>query len=235
MRSKVIVVDDFYPDPDVIRARALRSTFGDLNPVDYPGYASKLALDASMLRRRFSELVGGEVYVDKARLTWGGFRYITAESGVNTKAHADIRAIDWAGMVYLTPDAPMSAGTGFYRHKETGFEAPPTDRQARALGFCDAVEFDARVTSPDKADLSKWELTGWVGPVYNRLVLFRGCELYHAPLGGCGDGPETARLTHNFFFTVIPAPGTPAYPVQDRSTALDTEEEAWRSEQPVAL
>jgi len=56
------------------------------------------------------------------------------------------------------------------------------------------------VARRDMADLDKWELVRQVGPVYNRLVLFRGCEMYHAPLGGIGDSPRTARLTHNFFF-----------------------------------
>lgn len=215
MQSKVIVVDDFYPDPDAIRALALQSKFADINPVpiDHPGHASRLSIEASSLRPRFADLVGGEVRAGKAMLSWGGFRYITAESGSRARIHTDSRANDWAAMVYLTPDPPMGVGTGFYRHKRTGLDTPPTDRQARALGFCDASEFDIRVTSRDKADPSKWELIDQVGPAYNRLVLFRGSELYHAPLGGCGDSPETARLTHNFFFTVIPEPGTAAYPV----------------------
>jgi len=32
----------------------------------------------------------------------GGFRFITTESGMRGKVHADT-AVDWAGMVYLTP------------------------------------------------------------------------------------------------------------------------------------
>lgn len=210
MRSHVILVDNFYANPEAVRERALKSQYADISPTDYPGFASRVTIDSKSLKQRFGELVGAELNVDKARFTWGGFRFITRSSGMRPKVHADT-AVDWAGMVYLTPDAPVEAGTGFYRHRSTGFESPPSDRQARALGYCDAAEFDDRVIRQDKADLSKWEVVGRVAPVYNRLVLFRGAEAYHAPLAGCGDSAETARLTHIFFFNVIPDPGVAAF------------------------
>jgi hypothetical protein len=212
MQSKVIIVDDFYANPDAVRRRALRSHYADITPTDYPGYGSKQTIDSASLRDRFRELIGAELNIDTSRFTWGGFRFITEESGKHPKVHADV-AVDWAGMVYLTPDVPMRSGTAFFRHRETGFDAPPTDREARALGFADASEFDDKVIRRDKADLSKWEQIARIGPVYNRLILFRGAEHYHAPMGGYGDSPETARLTHIFFFNIIPHPGTPAYPV----------------------
>lgn len=212
MRSRVIIVDDFYANPDAVRARGLQSRYADISPTDFPGYASKLSIESQSLEARFSELVGARLNIDSARFTWGGFRFITEESGKGAKVHADV-AVDWAGMVYLTRGAPMNLGTAFYRHRKTGFETPPTDRQARALGYADASEFADEVIRPDMHDLSKWERVAHIAPLYNRLILFRGGEFYHAPLGGCGDSPETARLTHIFFFNVIPDPGTPARPV----------------------
>jgi hypothetical protein len=203
VHSKVIIVDDFYARPEKVRARALTSDYANIAPTDYPGYASRLRLETEALQNLFADLVGSELHVDKGRFTWGGFRFITEESGKYPKVHADV-AIDWAGMVYLTPNAPMSAGTAFYRHKETGFESPPTDRQARALGFSDASEFDDKIIRRDKADLSKWEQIACIEPVYNRLIIFRGGEFYHAPIGGCGSSPETARLIHVFFFNEMP-------------------------------
>jgi hypothetical protein len=214
--DRTIVVDNFYAHPAAVRERALRSQYADISPTDYPGFASRMTIDSQSLRRRFAELVGSELNVDAARFTWGGFRFITEKSARGSKVHADT-AVDWAGMVYLTPDAPMSAGTGFFKHKPSGFDTPPTDRQARSLGYCDAAHFDDAVIRQDKADFSKWELIGQVEPVYNRLVLFRGGEQYHAPLGGCGDSPETARLTHIFFFNVVPDPGVAARRVPVRA------------------
>jgi hypothetical protein len=203
MRSNLIIVDDFYTHPEKVRAKALASAYANIEATDYPGYASKLRLDAPTLRQRFSELIGADINVDSARFTWGNFRFVTEETGARAKVHADV-AVDWAGMVYLTPGAPLRAGTAFFRHRETGFEGPPSNRQARALGYCDAQDFDDRVIQRDKADLSKWECVSTIEPCYNRLVLFRGSEIYHAPLGGTGHDPQTARLTHIFFFNEYP-------------------------------
>ncbi|QSB17011.1 hypothetical protein JQS43_12510 [Natronosporangium hydrolyticum] len=199
MRKRLVVVDGFYADPDAVRQLALNSAFNSADRYNYPGWQSNKALRTDALQARIEGILGRGIDVDPDRLTWGGFRLITDETGERTKVHAD-SAVDWAGMVYLTPDAPSSAGTGFFRHRETGRERPPTDREARRLGFADADEFEERVVRRDMADLSKWEIVSWVGPTYNRLVLFRGCEFYHAPLGGLGDRPANARLTHNFFF-----------------------------------
>lgn len=204
MQSKVIIVDDFYAKPEKVRERALTSIYADIAATDYPGFASKLRLESKALQTLFGDLVNFDLNVDKSRFTWGGFRFITEESGKYPKVHADV-ATDWAGMVYLTPNAPMSAGTAFFRHKETGFDAPPTNREARALGYSDAAEFDDKVIRPDKADLSKWEQIARIEPLFNRLILFRGSEFYHAPIGGCGNSPETARLTHVFFFNEMPS------------------------------
>lgn len=217
MQSKVIIVDDFYTSPDAVRARALTSEYANIEPTDYPGYASRLRLEAASLEQTISSLIGAELNIDSARFTWGGFRFITAASGSAPKVHADV-AVDWAGMVYLTPDAPMAAGTALFRHRATGFTGPPSDREARALGFADASEFDDRIIRRDKADLSKWEQIARIGPVYNRLILFRGGECYHAPMGGCGSGPTDARLTHIFFFNEKPHPGNPVHRVAAEAT-----------------
>jgi hypothetical protein len=203
MTQNVIIVEDFYAQPLKLREMALQSRYADISATDYPGYASQVRLETKVVERTFSKLVGAPLLIDRERFTWGGFRFITAQSGSKPIVHADVAA-DWAGMVYLTPDCDMAVGTGLYRHKDTGLTGPPNDREARALGYCDAATFDEEVIQKDKADLSKWELCRVIEPVFNRLVLFRGGDNYHAPLGGCGDEPKTARLTHLFFFNERP-------------------------------
>lgn len=206
MERNVIVVDDFYPDPDAVRKRAIEAEYANIVETDYPGFASRLILDSKAIEARFSDLVGTPLNVDRARFTWGGFRYITEESGRHPIVHAD-EAADWAAMVYLTPNAPMSAGTGLYEHKATGLWGPPSDREARALGYADSSAFDDAVIQPDKANISRWNRIAEIGPVYNRLVLFRGSSVYHAPMAGSGSGPHDARLTHIFFFNEMPQAG----------------------------
>lgn len=201
MRTKMLIIEDFYPNPDAVREFALRTSFASAGKYNYPGWQSNKALHNDALREAFERHLGERIEVDTERYTWGGFRLITEETGALTKVHADV-AVDWAAMVYLSPDAPMRAGTGFFRHRKTGLHAPPSDREAREMGYEDAGEFELEVARREMADLDRWELVSSVAPVYNRLLLFRGCEFYHAPLGGFGNSPETARMTHNFFFNV---------------------------------
>ncbi|MFS0593223.1 DUF6445 family protein [Cytobacillus horneckiae] len=200
MDKRIIVVDNFYSNPDAIRSFAFKSGFSSGAKYNYPGYQSeKRFVNIDAIQGAFEKLIGKKIDLDLDRFTFGGFRIITSETGAKTKVHAD-SVIDWAGLVFLTPNAPMSSGFGVLRHKETNRISPPTDKEAREMGFEDAQEFEREIVHRDMADLSKWELVNFIGPVYNRLVLFRGNELYHAPLGGVGAKPEEARLTHNFFF-----------------------------------
>ncbi|MCP3033466.1 DUF6445 family protein [Halobacillus sp. A1] len=198
MDKKIILVEDFYSQPDQIRSLALDEQYASVAKLNYPGYQSHKVFSSDSLRISFEKLVGNQIVVDTDRFTFGGFRLITEETGSLPKVHAD--TIDWAAMVFLTPDAPADKGLGFYRHKETGLEGPPSDHKARELGFEDATEFEREVIHRDQADLSCWELVSSVSPVYNRLVMFKGRELYHAPISGFGDSPENCRITHNFFF-----------------------------------
>ncbi|MFG2235574.1 DUF6445 family protein [Streptomyces sp. NPDC048723] len=204
--DRIIVVDQFYADPDKTRDFALSHKYRSAAAFNYPGWQSEKMVQSPALVEAFSELIGAAAVVDFDSFTFGGFRLATEETGRLANVHAD-QAADWAGMVYLTPNVPDNAGTGFFRHRATGLERPPTDAEARAAGYGDAFSFEERAIIPDYADVAAWELVEWVAPVYNRLILFRGSELYHASLGGCGNSPETARLTHNFFFNEVSSQG----------------------------
>lgn len=194
----IIVVDEFYKAPELVRQMAMCATYASAAAFNFPGWQSTKAYVPAALSEVFSGLLGETVSVDPARVTWGQFRIIQAEAGAVRKVHAD-RSIDWAGMVYLTPGLTANEGTGFFEHA-TGFAGPPTDHDARRLGFADATEFDQLATRPDSADPTKWKLLDVVEPRFNRLVLFRGSALYHAPLGGAGTEKHSGRLTQNFFF-----------------------------------
>ncbi len=87
----------------------------------------------------------------------------------------------WAGVLYLTPDAPLSGGTALYRHKASG------DR------FKVGEDHESY-------DYTKWEQVDRVGNVFNRLVLYRG-DMFHASLDYFGSTYEDARLIQTFFFT----------------------------------
>ncbi|KZE80764.1 hypothetical protein AV654_10420 [Paenibacillus elgii] len=198
MDTKVIVVDNFYLKPDLVRNLAIKDDYRSGAKNNYPGYESHRFFGIDTLAEVFQKLIGKQIYYNPDRFTFGGFRIITEKTGFMPKVHAD--SVDWAGLIFLTPEAALDKGVGFYRHLETGFESPPTDKDARKKGYEDSNEFERQVIYRDQADLSKWELMSFISPVYNRLVLFKGRDLYHAPLGGFGENPGNARLTQNFFF-----------------------------------
>jgi hypothetical protein len=205
MTPDLIVVDDFYGDPDAVRRLALGDRFHSGAAHNYPGWQSHAAVANQRMADTFGALIGRPVAPNLDRFTWGAFRLITGDTGRMVKIHADT-GVDWAAMVYLTPDADPAQGTGFFRHRETGLTGPPTERAARLMGYADRNAFEEQVARRDMAELDRWELVTRVAPKYNRLVLFRGGRYYHAPLGGAGATPETSRLTHSFFFDeAVPA------------------------------
>lgn len=199
MQNKIIVIENFYKNPQLIRNLAIKSDYSSVAKLNYPGYQSDKEFDANGIIEAFEKIVGNKIENPKGRFTFGGFRLITENTGKILKVHADT-IIDWAGLVFLTPNAPLDSGLGIYKHKETGLTGPPTDEEARQLGYEDASEFERCVIRRDMDNLSKWELISFIGNQFNRLVLIKGCELYHAPMKGFGENTENCRITQNFFF-----------------------------------
>ena len=71
---------------------------------------------------------------------------------------------EWAGIIYLTPNAPLNSGTGFFKHKETGIETLEE--------YNNSNEKIKKIIDNDGNDMEKWELIDYIGNKYNRLVLF---------------------------------------------------------------
>ncbi|SFX75964.1 hypothetical protein SAMN04487866_1236 [Thermoactinomyces sp. DSM 45891] len=197
-RNKMIIVtDNFYADPDLVRSFALDATYSSGAQYNYPGYQSKKRLvNANALKESFERILGKKIEYNIEN--FGSFRIMTKESGDIINVHVD--ATDWAGLVFLAPNAPADAGMGIFRHRETGLMSPPSDKEARKKGFEDAQEYENLIVHRDKTNRELWELVQDIEPVYNRLVLIRGNSLYHAPIRGFGDNSNNSRLTHNFFF-----------------------------------
>ena len=95
-------------------------------------------------------------------------------------------------MLYLTPDAPVSHGTGLFRDKETKSIRCTPNLRISTEGFTGTWE---------EKENSQWELHTYVGNIYNRLVMYPA-EYWHAPFNaGWGHDKETGRLVQVCFFT----------------------------------
>jgi hypothetical protein len=183
MMTSIIVADGFYSDPLLVRAAALSSRF-DVRG-NYPGLRTQPFLNPS-IRDTIQMLVRIPIAFWPEDEYNGAFQYATARD--RTWIHAD-QTTNYAGVVYLTPNAPATSGTSFYQHIPTGLRYYPTSREIQAL--CDH----------DSQDYTKWLKLDSVANVFNRIILFDSRQ-YHASDLYFGDSLSNARLFQTFFFNV---------------------------------
>lgn len=188
MKVQTIIVDDFYKNPDEVRTFALSQEFSQLG--NYPGQRTKPFL-AENVKNSIQEIIRPHA----GEITWwgddstGSFQYTTAVD--RSWIHSD-DTTDWAAVLYLTPDAPLSSGTGLFRHKETGI------RRWRSSEHPDEVNANSPANMHSQ-DVTKWEMVDRIGNIYNRMILYRG-DLFHVSLDYFGSDKENGRLFQVFFF-----------------------------------
>jgi hypothetical protein len=189
MRVEMISIADFYGNPDDVRKFAMGQEFYE-EPHHFPGKRTQPFLNDSTKEciQKVIKPFAGDV------TNWGtisgSFQYTTAAD--RSWIHTDGTTM-WAGVLYLTPDAPLSAGTGLFRHKLTGLNgyvfAHHTEEENKKVPLY----------TTDYYDYTKWDLVDRVGNVFNRLIIYRG-DLFHVSLDYFGKDLNDGRLFQTFFF-----------------------------------
>lgn len=190
MEIQTIIVDNFYNDVDLVREFALQQDF-NVNG-NYPGHRTQ-----SLTNDTVREVIQNIVRTAGGKITWwdtdqynGAFQYTTATD--RSWIHAD-QTSNWAAVCYLTPNAPSTAGTGLFRHKETGlYRAPKNPDGSLDMDFLNRI-------NQDSLDMTKWERIDTIANKYNRLVLYRG-DIFHMSLDYFGKDKYDGRLFQTFFF-----------------------------------
>ena len=189
----LIVVDDFYENPDLVRSFAMNSL--GFEPSDYhKGQRSKERFYLNGTKEKFEKIIGRKITNwDHPNYANGVFQFTTAQDPI--VYHVDTQT--YAAMVFLTPNAPLETGTAFYKSKFTGatiFDGThdPEEFQKTFKGVSKNVNF---------YDSTQYELMDEVANVYNRLVLFNAKRI-HAATKYFGDEIENARFFQLFFFDV---------------------------------
>jgi len=189
MRVNTLIIDDFYRNPEEVREFALSQDFNvDGN---YPGHRTVSFLTDD-LKKSIQEIIrpfAGEV------THWGGdysgsYQYTTAYD--RSWIHSD-STTGWAAVLYLTPDAPVSSGTGLYKHKETGLCGWDNNLYSEEETLKAPHMIEPR-------DYTKWELVDRLGNKFNRLVMYRS-DNYHVSMDYFGQDMYDGRLFQVFFFT----------------------------------
>jgi len=190
-----LVVDDFYENPDEVRDFALSCNFNP-HPEFHKGQRTEEKFIPDGIKERFEKLLHCEITSWEDQGANGVFQYCTAEDQL--VYHVDTQT--YAAVVYLTPDAPASCGTTFFKSGRTGLRGAPTEKDCERLGKSEGdLSFDIfKNNFYDKTDL---EVVDVLGNVYNRLVIW-DAKLIHAASEYFGDNKENSRLFHMFFFDV---------------------------------
>jgi hypothetical protein len=189
MRINSLTIDNFYSNPLEVREFALKQEFKVRG--NYPGQRTQ-----SFLTDATKKTLRDILYPFAGEITnWGGeytgsFQYTT--SADRSWIHAD-STTDWAGVCYLTPDAPVTAGTGIFRHKETGWMNFDYKREH------DEEYMKQAPPGHHSQDYTKWEMVDRVGNVFNRLIMYRA-DNYHVSLDYFGKDMYDGRLFQVFFF-----------------------------------
>lgn len=177
MELTLIVIDNFYIAPDSVRSFALSQDFSVTG--NFPGKRTKsfFTEDVKQAIEYHMQSCGKITNTYESSGYTGAFQITTASD--RTWIHSDPHNM-WAGVCYLTPDAPGSAGTGLYRHKVTN-------------------NYRRLQQDYEGYDYTKWELFDRIGNRYNRLIIYRG-DLFHASLDYFGEDLYSGRLFQTFFF-----------------------------------
>lgn len=189
MRINSLIIDDFYGNPEQVREFALSKEF-DVEG-NFPGRRTKSFFNDAT-KENIQNIIrpfAGQVK-DWGSDYSGSFQITTASN--RSWIHSD-SASNWAGVLFLTPDAPVTAGTGLFRHKETGL--------SRWNKFEHTEEETMNAPHIQEGnDYTKWELVDRIGNKFNRLVLYRS-DNYHVSMDYFGKNKYDGRLFQVFFFT----------------------------------
>ena len=113
--TNIWVVDDVYEHPELIRYMALQEEFYVKG--NFPGPRTRSYATAT-LKEKIEQIIGKPIirWRDDKTAYNGAFQYSTSRerSWIHTDAFNS-----HAGVLYLTPDAPLSAGTATFRYKPT--------------------------------------------------------------------------------------------------------------------
>jgi hypothetical protein len=206
----VHIVDNFYPDPDEVREKALKLFY-------YPGRrGKKMAFPGDrtlssfssenrlFLKNKLEKTIGKQITYFPHKNSNGAFtlgikkdqeflNWIHHDcSGYLERTTESVDGQAWACVIYLQPKATIDTGTALFRSVKTGLITKSDNLK---------IDRNAGFKGDWKSNNKDWELHTYVGNVYNRCVIYPA-NYWHAPFNASfGTDKATARLVQVGFFT----------------------------------
>lgn len=211
----VTVIENFYENPDEIRKFALKQKFSychELENIDYvfPGCRTKdlSVLDKNLYEKVCKKLVSIFHNTQHDHMRWAistSFQVVEEKFGRGV-LHQDNNTV-FAGILYLTPDAPLSAGTSLFRPNKSFNE----EEYQAAINQNDINFKSNKPVSTIYHNM--FDETVRVNNVYNTLIIFNA-QTYHAANEFFGENLKNGRMTQAFFINKIDAMRHDIFPLQ---------------------
>ena len=194
----VTIVDDFFEDPDAIRAQALSLEFNcECNApgsrVICPENIAKI-----VTKKIFALLIDMNKHIVEGQLDL--YFQLTKKDFECGWVHSDVGENYFAGVIYLTPNAPLSAGTVMYKPVDNNldfslYNSLQSVKKDVYVGKTNDLEEFKKAREKNNSLFYK---TIEVSNVYNRLVMYPVNE-FHSENKLFGTTKDDARLTLVFF------------------------------------
>jgi hypothetical protein len=209
----ITIVDDFYTNPEEVRKFALSRKYFPASELDnsegiFPGKrtAELGTVDSDFFRYSVDKLLSIFHDYGSQQLRWNiSNKFQLIDSSYDSDwIHSDVGCV-FAAIVYLTPDAPLDAGTSIYK-KNSRFD----QKRYEQLNLEKFNFYKGTANSNAKEEVnSMFTETVKVNNVYNRLLVYEA-EQFHGGKGFFGNSLEDSRLTQIFFIKTI---NTDSYPL----------------------
>jgi hypothetical protein len=195
----LVIIENFYKDPLQVREFILQQDFF-VGRGSYPGRRSRSYANSHLreIIQSYIEPFAGKIidfpnaddgvkqglYIQN-----GAFEITTSRDFDWIHNDSDSVTYNWAGVVYLNPDAPLNAGANFYEF----YDGCMSEQDSIIINNVDEPK-------RWRFDRTKWRIVDQVSNMFNRLILFNS-NRYHAANYYFGDSKENGRLFQIFFFS----------------------------------
>lgn len=183
------IIDNIYENPYKIREYALNQTY------EHHSYHPGVRTNNIYMQPELYALLEKTFlsYNLKINDIHNYFQYNTADE--YTWIHHDnviYGEETYAGIIYLTPNAPILGGTAMYKYIDGNMNKLDTD----------LLQNKPNIMANAK-DSSKWLKITQVGNIFNRLVIYNSNN-YHSSMEYFGNNIQDARLMQLLFIYVKP-------------------------------
>jgi hypothetical protein len=203
------IIDDFLDDPHAARRTALAQEFlpaSRRGGANWPGTQTS-SQPCQFDMQRIADALGRDLCWDSADT--GAWRLTPAQSSARCDIHVDSHGEGaiYAAVLYLSLPEHCQGGTGFWRHRQTGWERKPAADELAAAGYASWRAFEQRWIpvaevsgfAALQAARRDWEQLFELPMRFNRLVVYRS-DFFHAIGEVFGTTAENSRLVQLFYF-----------------------------------